>query len=129
MTNIVWCIAYEPGDRKGSRIPSNHRAIVLHQGGQCRWAGGVKGWLIRAQQPRTNRIACTGQPSLDVLVALHACDTATPLSLYYFRPRVNPFEHANPGGPALARRARRAARVRHGDTPFLVLFQASGSPL
>jgi len=26
-------------------------------------------------------------PSLDVLVALHACDTAIPLSLYYFRPR------------------------------------------
>jgi len=65
-------------------------------------------------------------PSLDVLVALHACDTATPLSLYYVRPRVHPFEHANPGGPALFGRNSRAARVRHGDTPFLVLFQASG---
>jgi len=28
------------GGRKGTLILSNHRAIVLHQGGQCRWAGG-----------------------------------------------------------------------------------------
>jgi len=34
----------------GSRILPNHRAIVLHQGGKCRWAGRMKGWLIRAQQ-------------------------------------------------------------------------------
>jgi len=36
-------------------------AIVLHQGGQCRWAGGMKGWLIRAQQPQSKTIYCEGQ--------------------------------------------------------------------
>jgi len=30
----------QTGDRKGSRILSNDCAIVLYQGGQCRWAGG-----------------------------------------------------------------------------------------
>jgi len=49
------------GGRKESLILSNNRAIVLHQGGQCRWAGGMKGWLIRAQQPRRKRISCKGQ--------------------------------------------------------------------
>jgi len=47
--------------RRGSRLLPNNRAIVLHQGGQCRWAGGMKGWLIRAQQPRRNTISCKGQ--------------------------------------------------------------------
>jgi len=44
-----YCIVYSihTEGRKASRILSNHRAILLHQGGQCRWAGGVKGWLIR----------------------------------------------------------------------------------
>jgi len=49
------------GGRKGSRIQLNHRAIVLHQGGQCRWAGGMKGWLIRAQSALSKRISCEGQ--------------------------------------------------------------------
>jgi len=54
------CMVYsiQTGGRWGSRILPNNRAIVLHQGGQCRWAGGVKGWLIRAQQPRSKRISC-----------------------------------------------------------------------
>ena len=60
ITNIVMCIADKTGGRKGSRILSNNRAIVLHQGGQCRWARGKKGWLIRAQQPRNKRISCKG---------------------------------------------------------------------
>ena len=39
-----YCMVYniQTEDRKRSRILSNHRAIVLHQGGQCRWAGGRK---------------------------------------------------------------------------------------
>jgi len=49
--------------RKGTRILSNNRAIVLHQGGQCRRAGGMNGWSIRAQQSRRNRISCIGQPT------------------------------------------------------------------
>jgi len=61
ITNIVWCIAYEKNIRRGSRILPKNRAIVLHQGGQCRWAGGMKGWLIRAQQPRRKTISCKGQ--------------------------------------------------------------------
>jgi len=46
-----YCMVYSihTGGRKGSLIPSHDRAIVLHQGGQCRWAGGMRGWLIRAQ--------------------------------------------------------------------------------
>jgi len=47
--------------RRGSRILPDNRAIVLHQGGQYRWAGGIKGGLIRAQQPRSETISCTGQ--------------------------------------------------------------------
>jgi len=47
--------------RKRSLVLSNNRAIVLHQGGKCRWAGGVTGWLIRAQQPQSKRISCKGQ--------------------------------------------------------------------
>ena len=47
--------------RKGSRMLSNNRAIVLHQGGQCRWAEGMQGCMIRAQQPRSKRISCKGQ--------------------------------------------------------------------
>jgi len=46
---------------KWSRILSNNRAIVLHQGGQCMWAGGMNRWWIRAQQPRSERISCKGQ--------------------------------------------------------------------
>jgi len=45
--------------RKASGILSNNRAILLHQGGQCRWAGGMKGWLIRAQQFRINEYLVT----------------------------------------------------------------------
>jgi len=50
--------------RKGSRILCNHRAIVLHQGGQGRRAGRINRWLIRAQQPRRKTISCKGQASL-----------------------------------------------------------------
>ena len=60
MINMVWFIAYM-GGRKGSLLLSNNRALVLQQGGQCRWAWGMKGWLIRAQQPRRKRIYCKGQ--------------------------------------------------------------------
>ena len=58
-----YCMVYSihTGVWKGSRILSNNRAIVLHQGGQCMWAGGVKGWWIRAQQPRSKKISRKGQ--------------------------------------------------------------------
>ena len=40
-----YCMMYSihTGGRKGSRILSNKGAILLHQGGQSRWAGGRKG--------------------------------------------------------------------------------------
>jgi len=53
----------QTGGRKGSRILFNNRAIVLHQGKQSRWAGRMKGWLIRAQEFRSKRIYCKGQAS------------------------------------------------------------------
>ena len=40
----------------------NSRALVLQQCGQCRWAGGLKGRLIRAQTPTSKRRSCNGQP-------------------------------------------------------------------
>jgi len=36
----------------GGRLLPNSRAIVLHQGGQCRWARGMKGWLNLVQTTR-----------------------------------------------------------------------------
>jgi len=51
----------QTGDWKGSRTLPNSRAIVLHQGGQCWWAGGMKGWLIRAQTTGSKRISCKCQ--------------------------------------------------------------------
>jgi len=60
-----YCMVYsiQTGGRKGSRILTNSCALVLHQGGQCRWAGGLKGWLILARQPRSKRISCKGSPA------------------------------------------------------------------
>jgi len=54
------CVVYSihTEGQKGHLILFNNRAIVLHQGGQCRWAGGMKGWLIRAQKPRSETISC-----------------------------------------------------------------------
>ena len=58
-----YCMVYsmQTGGWKGSRILSNNRVIVLYQDGQCRWARGVNGWWIRAQQPQSKRISCKGQ--------------------------------------------------------------------
>jgi len=57
-----YCLVYsmQTGFRRISRILPNNRAIVLHQGGQCRCSGGMKGWMIRAQQPRSKTISCKG---------------------------------------------------------------------
>ena len=54
--------------RRGSRILLNNRAIVLHQGGQCGWAGGVHRWLILAQQSRRKTISCKSQVCTHALV-------------------------------------------------------------
>ena len=64
-----YCMAYgiHMGGRKGSRILSNNRVIVLHQGGQCRRAGGKKGCLIRAQRPRSKRMSCKGRLTRSLL--------------------------------------------------------------
>jgi len=49
------------GGRTEGRILPNSRATVLHEGGQCRWARGRRGWLIRAQKRRSKRISCKHQ--------------------------------------------------------------------
>jgi len=36
ITNSVWCMAYKREVGGGGRILPNSRAIILHQGGQCR---------------------------------------------------------------------------------------------
>jgi len=59
--------------RRGSRILPNHPAIVLHQGGQCRWARGMTGYLTRAQKPRCERIYCKGQGSAGEDTQLDPC--------------------------------------------------------
>jgi len=69
-TNILWCTAYKRGVGGGvvycpivvQYILPNSRAIVLHQGGQCRWAQHMKGWLIRSKQSRSEGTSCKGQP-------------------------------------------------------------------
>jgi len=61
ITNIIWCMTYKERVGGGGRILPNIRAIVLHQGVQCRWAQGMKGWLIRAQKPESKTISCRGQ--------------------------------------------------------------------
>jgi len=69
----------QTGVRRGSRILPNNRAIVLHQAGQCRRVGGVKGWLICPQQPRSKTISCKGQalgrPSFTRLRWHHPCQS------------------------------------------------------
>jgi len=61
ITYIVWCVTYKR-ELGGESYPlPNNRAIVLHQGGQCRWAGGIQEWLIRVEQPRSKHISCKGQ--------------------------------------------------------------------
>ena len=39
-----YCMVYgiQTRGRRGGRILPNSRAIVLHQGGQCRWGGAIK---------------------------------------------------------------------------------------
>jgi len=48
--------------------------MVLHQGGQCGWAGGMKGWLVRSQQPRSKRISFKGQGGLYMPISSY-CST------------------------------------------------------
>jgi len=48
LTNLVWCMAYQR-EVKGGHILPNSREIVLHQCGQCRRAGRMKGRLTRSQ--------------------------------------------------------------------------------
>jgi len=47
--------------RQGTRILSQTCAKVLKRGGNCWWAGGLKGWLIRVHQAQSKRISCKGQ--------------------------------------------------------------------
>jgi len=53
-----YCVVYSvhTGGRKGSLILCNNHTLVLHQGGPCRWAEGMKGWLIRARVHNTPEV-------------------------------------------------------------------------
>ena len=58
---ILYGVWHTQGGSGGGRIFPNHRAVVLQQCGQCRWADKRKGRLIRAQTTRSKTISCTGQ--------------------------------------------------------------------
>jgi len=45
---ILYGVWHTQGRSRGGLILRNRRAIVLQQCGQCRWAGEMKGGLIRA---------------------------------------------------------------------------------
>jgi len=62
ITNIVCCKAHKRVVEGGGRMFPNSRAIVWQQSGLCRWVGGLKGRLIRAQTTRSKSISCKGQP-------------------------------------------------------------------
>jgi len=71
----------QTGGRKGSRVLSNNRAIVLHHGGQCRWLGGMKGWLIRTQQPEVNEYLVQANrlaPAVEFIIGLKGGFGLTP---------------------------------------------------
>ena len=75
--HLQYCMVYaiHTGGRRGVRILTNSRTTVSHQGGQCRWARGMKGWLIRAQTTRSKRISCKGQSRIPFgAVAYVACE-------------------------------------------------------
>jgi len=55
----VW---HTKGRSREGRILPNSRTIVLHQCGQCRRAGRMKGQSIPAQTTRSETISCKGLP-------------------------------------------------------------------
>jgi len=54
ITYMVLCMAYKWGSG-GRLILPNSRAIVLQQCGKCRWAGRMKGRLIRARTTKSEQ--------------------------------------------------------------------------
>ena len=56
IANIVQCMSYEKGGRRGGHILPNSRAIILQQCGQCRRAGRMEGRLIHAQTTKSKPI-------------------------------------------------------------------------
>ena len=76
-----YCMVYgkQKGGRGESRILPNNRAILLRQGGKCRRAGGMNGWLIRAQQTRRKTTSCKGQSATVRLRLLCLCSVLWPL--------------------------------------------------
>ena len=61
LTNIVWYIVYkrEVGRRF---VYCNNRAILLHQGGQCRWAGGYKDGCFVHDSLKVNEYLVEAKP-------------------------------------------------------------------
>ena len=61
LSPILYGVCHTKARSRRCPIVRDSRATALQQCGQCRWAGGRKGWLIRAQWPRSKRISCEGQ--------------------------------------------------------------------
>ena len=61
--SILYGVWHTKGRLRGGLFLPDSRAVVLQQCGQSRWAGGIKGRLIRAQTTRRIRISCQDQLS------------------------------------------------------------------
>jgi len=58
---ILYGVWHTSGRSRGGRILHDSRATVLQHCEQCRWAGEMKGGLIRVETTRSNKISCKGQ--------------------------------------------------------------------
>jgi len=76
-----YCMVYgiHTRGRRGGRILPNSRAVILHQGRQCRWARKMTGWLIRAQKPQSKTISCKGHVVPLFVLGLRVNPTLLPM--------------------------------------------------
>ena len=142
---ILYGVWHTNGRSRGGRILRESRAIVLQQCGQCRWAGEIKGGLIRVQTARSKTISCKGQgrggdpggrgqgvymlntPSEEEHTVFYSCLTC------FVNADGMPLSHGGGGGPsgtrgAAGRRLRRPLGLRRRLRPqHLDIFH--GAPL
>jgi len=60
MRNMVWCMVYKRDVGGGGSYTAQSSCNSIAPGWAISMGGGVKGWFIRAQQPRRKRISCEG---------------------------------------------------------------------
>ena len=63
-SSILYGVWHTKGGSGGRRILRNSRARVFCNGVGNAGGGGMQGWLIRAQQPQSERISCKGQSAV-----------------------------------------------------------------